>query len=677
MNNNTGNKTLYFKIIAVFSFLLPLIVYIFTLCPTTYSEDCGEFITGAYKLGVLHPPGYPLYSMLGKVFTFIPVGSIAWRVNFMSAFWAALAGLFLFLLIYRLTKKIEVSFASAMLFCFSPAFWSQSIVAEVYTLNIFFLSVCMYLLQIWRESDKNKYLYLFAFMYGLSLTNHHFMTLAAPFFIIFIIWTKWQVLKDLKLVLGCIGLFIAGLLPYLYLPIASKFNPVIDWGNPETLGRFLDHIQRKTYGDVALGRFGIDVKWMFIKGFLLEFLGQFGIVFIVIGMLGFIKMAFKDIKFTFMTFGIFIFNSILLIFIQEHPYSILRERTMTVYYFPCYLVFACYIGYGLSYIWNLLAKVIDKNKVFKVVVSVVVLLIAVIPIWHNYHQNNLSNNYFVYDYVKSSMDLMDRDAIIFAKGDAPVFSMFYLKYCENHRPDITIYENTGAITGEYLGEDMLFGALTELQQEERRRQVAEKIIDENYGKRPVYFNYDFYLGASSKYRLVPFGTVFKVVRKDEKVVDSFDPLTKIHIRNLYDDKMYKDYDTKRMYALYWDMMAFYYLRVGDKKKAEECYKQIYKYEDYCSLNNAAAFYINNQNPAEAVKYVDKGLSIDQTYFPLYFNKALVYELEGDSKGALKYYVLSLDKYKGDARYAKYVKLGKKRIKQISDEIKKTKKPDGK
>ncbi|MFH1453237.1 MAG: DUF2723 domain-containing protein [Armatimonadota bacterium] len=579
-------SNLYFNIIASVSFLLPLIIYTFTLCPVSYAEDCGEFITGAYTLGIVHPPGYPLYCILGKVFTFIPYGSIAWRVNFMSAFWAALAAFFLFLLVFRLTRKIEISFLSAMLFCFSPVFWSQAVVAEVYTLNIFFLSVCMYLLQVWRESDKNKFLYLFAFMYGLSLTNHHFMAIAAPFFLIFIIWTKWRILKDLKLVLGCIGLFIVGLLPYLYLPIASKFNPVMDWGNPETLERFLAHIQRKTYSDVGIGSYGIDVKLKFVKAFLSGFLDQFGIVFIVIGVLGFLRLVVKDIKFLVLSLGIIIFNGFVIAVTQEYPYSLLRVVTMSVYYFPCYFVFACYIGYGLSYIWDLLGKVIDKNRVLKFIISVIILLIAVIPIWHNYHENDLSRNYVAYDYAKSVLDLTDKGAILFSKGDSIVFNLLYLQQVEGYRGDVKMYEDTGCVSGDIFGKDFAFSKLSEEQRDVIRRVAYNRIIDENYNKCPIYFSYNFNLGRNSKYYLQPYGIVFRVVRKGFGWKPPFMPEDKMKLRNLNDDSIYKDYDTVSLLDFYWDTLVFYYYSISDTENLIKAAEQVYKYDDYKALSNA-------------------------------------------------------------------------------------------
>lgn len=160
----------------IFIFAISFAVYIFTLCPTIYLEDSAEFITVAKTLGIAHPSGYPLYILIGKLFTFLPFGSPAFQVNLMSAFFGSLTGAFLFLIfkkiIYCFNKKnltVNNIFileyltpaVGALVFIFTATFWSQSVVAEVYTLNTFLLAVIIYLLLLWQEkiqAYKNHYI---------------------------------------------------------------------------------------------------------------------------------------------------------------------------------------------------------------------------------------------------------------------------------------------------------------------------------------------------------------------------------------------------------------------------------------------------------------------------------------------------------------------------------------
>ena len=88
------------KLDGLFIFVLVLFVYFFTLLPAIYIEDSSEFIAAAAALGIPHPTGYPLYVVLGKIFSLLPLGILPWRVNLLSAMAAAAAVTVLFLLIY-------------------------------------------------------------------------------------------------------------------------------------------------------------------------------------------------------------------------------------------------------------------------------------------------------------------------------------------------------------------------------------------------------------------------------------------------------------------------------------------------------------------------------------------------------------------------------------------------
>src|SRR3989338_11332969 len=133
------------KLSAVFIFLFTFIIYLLTLAPSITSEDSGDFINCAHKLTIAHPTGYPLYCFTGKLFTLLPIKTVAYRVNLMSAFFASLTSIFVFLIITKLLKNNVIAIASALLFAFSNSIWSQAVIAEVYSLNIFFFSVLMYI----------------------------------------------------------------------------------------------------------------------------------------------------------------------------------------------------------------------------------------------------------------------------------------------------------------------------------------------------------------------------------------------------------------------------------------------------------------------------------------------------------------------------------------------------
>ncbi len=237
-------------------FALSLTVYSLTLCPTVFWDDAGELIAAAYTLGIPHPPGHPLFVIIGKLFTLVPIGSIAARVNFMSAFFGAIGCL----LVYRIiAERLEdhpwrpaAAAGGALFFAFAPTVWEQSTVAETTTLHCFF----MMLLTLWAFrlasgkiiwKDETRSLWVFAFVYGFTLTNPVAGVFFGPSFAFILIWKFRRRIFSPGPLLGMLAAFAAGLLVYAYLPLRSMMDPPIDWGNPETLQNFLWVVTARQY----------------------------------------------------------------------------------------------------------------------------------------------------------------------------------------------------------------------------------------------------------------------------------------------------------------------------------------------------------------------------------------------------------------------------------------------
>ena len=165
----SNNKKIIYQIL---SFLIPFIVYMITLAPTVTFIDSGELATVASKLGVAHPTGYPFFTVLGRIFTLLPVGDEVYRLNIMSAFLSS-AALFMFfnLMAFLLGNKFiagdsntsasdkilsdeiiyNISIASVFVLAFSRTFWDTANAIEVYSLHTFFLITSMLH---WCERNK-------------------------------------------------------------------------------------------------------------------------------------------------------------------------------------------------------------------------------------------------------------------------------------------------------------------------------------------------------------------------------------------------------------------------------------------------------------------------------------------------------------------------------------------
>ncbi len=213
-----------------------LVVYLTTLAPgLTWANaalDGGEVITASMTLGIPHPPGYPTYVLLGKLFSFLPLGTIAYRYNLFSAVCAAGAVGLLALAagsLHPTRVSAPAAASAALLFAFTPLVWGQAIVAEVYALNALFLAV---FLLVWSRRSSPGWAGLWL---GLAVTSHLTSLLMLPLAL--------TANRRLRLLAG----FAFGLGPLLLLPWLARGDSPVVWGNPTDPGGWWWLISARLY----------------------------------------------------------------------------------------------------------------------------------------------------------------------------------------------------------------------------------------------------------------------------------------------------------------------------------------------------------------------------------------------------------------------------------------------
>lgn len=211
----------------------------------------------AFTLGISHPAGFPTYNLLAKAFTYLPVGSLAIKVNLFSALAACLALVCLYWASLSLLKQLYPnadpakfvwpSVLPAAILAFSFPFWFNSLVAEVYTLHMLFVCAILLLLFLWKEKQDVRYLFSAALVFGLGSGNHATLCFLLPsILILYFSWNRQRVVRNLAV---SVIFFLVGLSVYTYLPVRSLSEPSMDWGNPETLQGFLYQVtDRKDAG---------------------------------------------------------------------------------------------------------------------------------------------------------------------------------------------------------------------------------------------------------------------------------------------------------------------------------------------------------------------------------------------------------------------------------------------
>lgn len=241
-----------------FGLLLTGVVYGWTLWPSIAGGDNGELVGAACSLGIIHPPGYPLFTMLGHLFTYLPWGSPALRINLASVATQLVAWAIMYLACRRLTTHKWLAWSLPTLFAFSTLIWRYAVHAEVFALNNLFISLFVWQLIICVQEQRPKKAYLLAFLFGLALTNHHtFLFIGAPAGLFLLYYFRRSLLAP-KPLLGLIGLIIIGMTPYYYIHWAAMQTPLLSWGDATTFKGFLVHLLRQEYGTFQLASSGAE-----------------------------------------------------------------------------------------------------------------------------------------------------------------------------------------------------------------------------------------------------------------------------------------------------------------------------------------------------------------------------------------------------------------------------------
>lgn len=220
-------------------FFIALIVYSVTVAPTTSFWDCGEFIACSYRLGVMHPPGAPLYLLIGRIMTMLPFfGDIGLRVNMFSVFISAATVLLTFLIIVQLIRRWRgeaktwedqvILYAGgalgALALAFTDGFWFNAVEAEVYAFSMFFTALVVWLALYWGErSERSGSLLLIFFifyLFGLAAGVHLLNILAFPFVLLVAFFHENSTVRRLLLLL-----FVQVSVPILLYVTFYQFNP--------------------------------------------------------------------------------------------------------------------------------------------------------------------------------------------------------------------------------------------------------------------------------------------------------------------------------------------------------------------------------------------------------------------------------------------------------------------
>ena len=439
-------------------FLSAFLLYTLTAPRSVTLEDDGLFLMNLEHWGVCHPPGYPLYSLLGSSFYYLMPEFIApaLRGHLFSGFCAAVAAAAVYAIVIQLVRSRLIGVIAGCALAASDVFWSQAIIAEVYTLNamMYFIIMAMCLRYAGadiRESSGRPHLYLYcaiAFVYGLGLSNHWPLLGLGSIGLLMMVIAQWRTLIA-RVPFGAICLPF-GLLPYTFLIWRSQTDAALNFYGPlDSLDQLRFYVTRGGYSGVDnQSGVGLEEKLAFTRFLSNEFLWQFTPIGLALAAVGFVAMLRSRVH-SWLACSLFVswfMAGPLLIFLIDFQNEFIWFSAFRVYHLLSYGITAIWLAYGLAWLIDLLRARRSQFRFWpQVGVGLGAAVIAATLAAH-WHRNDRSEYFWARDLAMYKLGSVEGGTHLFTFDDLDL-PVGYLSYVEYVRPDVTVYNDQALVFG--------------------------------------------------------------------------------------------------------------------------------------------------------------------------------------------------------------------------------------
>jgi hypothetical protein len=470
--------------------LAVLLLYGLTLAPTTALWDASEYITAAYTLGIPHPPGNPLFVLLGRVASLVPVSTVAVRVNMLAALSSAFSAAVWFLVVERVLSawfplrwtRLVAAGAATLLSATAFTVWNQSVVNEkVYTVSLAFFALVSWLTVLWCDDPDgrraDRLLVLIGYLIGLGYANHPAGFLVAPAVGVAVLARRPRTVLRWRLVLAAVLALALGLTPFALEPIRAAHHPALNEGEPTGCGdaigfactfshttatRLMANINRDQYGkpdlalrqapfDAQLGMWWLYFKWQWVRdsnGTQPATQSILAFLFLGLGIAGGI-VHWRHDRASFWFFGPLIVTvTVVLVYYMNFKYGasqspelagVEREvRDRDYFYLWSYSAWSVWAGLGLAALWR---TIIDRSRAEgarRWAMSTPVLLLAAIPLVMNWRDASRVGETAPREWAHDLLDSVEPYGILITLGDNDTFPLWYAQQVEGIRPDVTV-----------------------------------------------------------------------------------------------------------------------------------------------------------------------------------------------------------------------------------------------
>ena len=645
---------------AALASLAPLLGYLLTLCPWLFWRDAPEFSMVPFLLDISHPPGSPTYALLGKLVSFLPLGSVAFRANLLSALFGSAASLAVYLLSVRMLGltacagekggwreplTYAVAAGVAGLFAFAAANWYWAVVAEVYTLHLLLVAAGLYFAVRYLEPRGNGegdrpagHACLSVFLVALGAGVHPNLILFLPGLTLFFLLTARGRLNASETLLVVLFLFL-GLSVFLYLPVRSATHLVYDHGNPETMRQLVDHLTARAYAERLY-----HYPWSRIlehwAGVPRMIAGQIGFPALLLGGFGIVILLWRRLSL-----------ALLLLLLAAANLWLVKDWTAAFGYLPVLLVWSLLAGIGVVELVSRGLRRLEAGGValtgrgLTLVLVLLACLVALLQARAGWATADKHGHWLAGRHGKAALDCLPEGSILVSAEDHLSYAVHYLQYVENYRTDVAHIHQA------YLPyRDALLERWPELdwglpEFPEFRTPLAPLLAQMN--RHPVFLDRsERTQGFVPIEWLVPYGIVFQVMPEPTETID--EPLLGRHaaVYNRFFQPILSnpwfnphDWTAREVYASIHNGFGEYFFRRGYPALSELSFQSAKETCPECSeaYGNLVGLYIARQDLESARRMAEEGLALFPDNANLLANLGLLYERGGDADRAVTTY----------------------------------------
>lgn len=587
--------------------------------------DSGEFLTAAAINGVPHDPGFPLYSLLTRIFFLL--GHSAWAVNLTSAIFASLALTFTYRLVKTMTGNGSAALFATLSLGTYEFFWFYALVVQIHTLQVFILSLLYLSLVYFLKTGKLKYLYLTGIAFGLGMTNSQTIVLALPS--IFIALFFMRKIISWRVVVKLVAFSVSCLLLYFYTFISASFRPALNWGQIHDLQSLAHMFFRMDYGTFNLTSGNLSAPFIYSSFvYYLEVMIKSGWLVLLFALISLYYLKKKDATYLAILFGLLFNGPFYYLIMNQHIFSVVYKANVEQYLSYSFFFVAVLGGLGFYILTS-------RYKIDSKVLYLIAFLLFVPLFFINLGKINLSRNNLVSETTKFQFSQIPKDGIVLTVGDDFYFPSLYLQNLERFRTDITVID-LGLPESWY--QDSVFKKRPELASYFNNSGPDYIKFCQYFSAQgklfiyPWYPDYDVYF--KNKCDIIPYGLLAKVVPKNQagniSAIKNYNDESWVNYLKIASLESYKNSTQRSREELFLlaeqkNFIGIYYNRSGKQSWAlnEFVEARTISLDEYYSFLNEAEIYFEKGNYKKAADLLEKAIAREPNASDLYYSLGII------------------------------------------------------